>query len=1261
MQPRDLIEILKARSAEQPGRRAFLFLDSHGHEAAELCFGELDRRARSVAAALEARGARGERALLLFPPGLDFVAAFLGCLYAGAVAVPAYPPRPRRSQPRLQAIVRDSRARFVLAPSAIADNAGPLTAGTPELAGSVWLRIEDVSSGAEGWEGPGPAPDAPAFLQYTSGSTSDPRGVVVTHANLAHNEEAIRLGFGQTEDSVVVGWLPLYHDMGLIGNVLQPLYTGATAVLLSPLAFLQRPRLWLETIDRYRGTTSGGPNFAYDLCVRKIGEAEREGLDLSSWRVAFNGAEPVHAETLEQFSSAFAPCGFRREAFFPCYGLAEATLFVSGGDPAGLPVVRAFDGEGLTGHDAVETAPGEAGARPLAGCGRPSPGQRIAVVDPASIALCPPGRIGEIWISGPSVAAGYWGRPEDSERLFRARTAEGDGPFLRTGDLGFLAVDGELFVTGRQKDLIILRGRNYYPQDVERTAARVDPALRPDSGAAFSIERDGAERLVVAHEVERGRADASDLEALAEAVRRAVADEHEVAVEEVVLLRSGTLPKTTSGKVRRQACRAEYLAGTLTVVGRSRLLSGAEEREETVDRFGWVAAEAARVLRLDPGRLAPDRPLTELGLDSLAAVELKAGVEERTGVSLSLAWLLSGVSLASVVEEVLAGGAASRPAEPAVEIGEPLGDHPLSAGQEALWYSDRLAPEAAAYNVAAAVRVEGELDPQALGRALQALSDRHPALRTTFSSRRGKPCQTVHERLAVDFQAGPAARAVAEIPLAEAYVPFEPERDPLWRVRVWPLERGWVLLFALHHGVTDFWSLGILVRELAALYREETGRGAARLAPLPLGYTDFVRWQNRLLAGERGERLWGYWRQQLGGELPALELATDRPRPAVQTYAGFARGLRLSPELADRLRAVSAASGTTLFVTLLTGFQALLARLTGQDEVIIGSPTAGRDAAPFLGVMGYFVNPVALRLEATGDPTWRELLASARAVSLAAFEHRDLPFPLVAERLNPERDPSRSPVFQTMLALQKAQSREERSLAELALGTEEARISLADLELVSVPLEECRAPFDLILMAADTEAGLPLSLQVNRDLFDPVTAERLLQALGNLLRTLAESPDSRISAADLLEAAERRQLLGRIDPRSHSVPEERPGSGAGPLAPDDETGRKVTEIWQELLEVEKVGLHDNFFALGGHSRLLLPLQERLRESFGVALPVVELLKLPTAAALAARLAVGKTPEAPRPPEIPDRGEALRQGRGRLKQRGERQARKAGER
>ncbi|HSN87934.1 MAG TPA: fatty acyl-AMP ligase, partial [Thermoanaerobaculia bacterium] len=347
-EPSTLVSLLRSRARLQPERTAYVFLQDGEAETARLTYGDLDERARAVAARLQQeRGAEpGERALLLFPPGLEFLEAFFGCLYAGVVAVPSYPPRPGREQPRLRSIVEDSRPRFALTTAGIAAKAPVFSEAEPVFAGMRWIVTEEVPSGLAGeWREPEISGETLAFLQYTSGSTADPKGVEVSHGNLLFIEDVIRRAFEQDEESVIVGWLPVYHDMGLIGNVLQPLYLGSTCVLMSPVAFLRRPRRWLEAISCYGGTTSGGPNFAYDLCVDRIPEAERAGLDLSSWRVAFNGAEPVRASTLERFAAAFAPYGFRREAFLPCYGLAEATLLVSGTvHPAGPEVVAFEDG-----------------------------------------------------------------------------------------------------------------------------------------------------------------------------------------------------------------------------------------------------------------------------------------------------------------------------------------------------------------------------------------------------------------------------------------------------------------------------------------------------------------------------------------------------------------------------------------------------------------------------------------------------------------------------------------------------------------------------------------------------------------------------------------------------------------------------------------------------------------------------------------------------------------------------------------------------
>jgi acyl-CoA synthetase (AMP-forming)/AMP-acid ligase II len=574
-----LVALGRERAATHGETPLYTFLPDRGpEEGAQLTCADLDRRARAIAATLQQLGAGGQRALLLYPPGLEFIASFFGCLYAGVVAVPAYPPRSARALPRLLEIARDARPAVALTTAELRTAIGGLAASVPELGALRLIATDEVATGAaEDWRDPGLTGDSLAFLQYTSGSTAAPKGVMVSHGNLLHNEEMIRQAFGQKAESVIVGWLPLYHDMGLIGNVLQPLYLGARCVLMSPIAFLQSPKRWLAAISRYRATTSGGPNFAYDLCVRKVTAADREELDLSSWDTAFNGAEPVRSESLERFAEAFAGCGFQPRAFFPCYGLAEATLFVAGGPgpgaPRTAPRVAAFDRAQLEAGEARPVAaadPANPADRSLVSCGHPWLGQELAIVDPETLAPCRDGRVGEIWVRGESICKGYWKRPEATAETFGGRlageAADAGPAFLRTGDFGFID-GGELFVTGRLKDLIIIRGRNLYPQDIELTVERSHPALRPGCGAAFSVEINGEERLVVVQELERTESAA----VLAEAVRRAVAEEHEAQVQQLVLLRAGSIPKTSSGKIQRRACRAALLGAKLDVMGASAL------------------------------------------------------------------------------------------------------------------------------------------------------------------------------------------------------------------------------------------------------------------------------------------------------------------------------------------------------------------------------------------------------------------------------------------------------------------------------------------------------------------------------------------------------------------------------------------------------------------------------------------------------------------------------------------------------------------
>lgn len=559
-----VIDILRWRAEHQPDRLAYRFLVDGEYEEDIITYKNLDDRARSIAASLQSCSQAGDRALLLFPPGLDFIAAYFGCLYAKVIAVPAYPPHPARLEktlPMILGIVADATPAVVLLTSSLFDVIESQNEISERFGDMNWLVTDRDELQGRSWEQPRIEGNDIAFLQYTSGSTTIPRGVMVSHNNLLHNLGRIENYFGQSSESHSVIWLPLYHDMGLVGGILQPLYSGYPSTLLPHMMFLQKPFRWLQAISRFKATTSGGPNFAFDLCVRKIKPEQRELLDLSMWEVASNGAEQVYDKTLQRFTDFFSTCGFRGEAFLPCYGLAEATLMVTGGPKLRTPVVKHLMRSEFGQKKQIISSVNDENTMTLVGCGQYRTDQDIRIVDVDNLTPCGAGEVGEIWVSGASVARGYWNKPVETAFTFDAHlSTSGEGPFLRTGDLGFMK-DGELYITGRLKDLIIIDGRNYYPHDIERTVEFSHASIRHAGCAAFSIDGDAGEKLVVI--VETGHTADVNADEITRSIRSAVAQNHDLHVSDISFARPGGISRTTSGKIKRYLCKTNYVNGTL--------------------------------------------------------------------------------------------------------------------------------------------------------------------------------------------------------------------------------------------------------------------------------------------------------------------------------------------------------------------------------------------------------------------------------------------------------------------------------------------------------------------------------------------------------------------------------------------------------------------------------------------------------------------------------------------------------------------------
>jgi amino acid adenylation domain-containing protein len=1020
------------RAREMPGSLALRLLGDGEFETEQATYADLHAGTSALASALIGAGAAGQPVLVAHAPGIDFITGLLACWDAGAIAVPCYPPQGRRHRERFEAVLKDSGALLALADAA--DRAAFSQRG---------LKV--VTAGDPGEELPAPRPGV-CLLQYTSGSTSHPKGVKISHANLLHQVRETRKRLAPLDLKSALSWLPPYHDMGLVLKILLSLESGIPLTLMRPEHFIQSPPRWLRAIHRHRAEFSGGPNFAFELCIRAATPELIAGLDLSCWKGAPCGAERIRPETLDRFAEVFAPCGFRREAFLPGYGLAETTLIASAKRPGTAARI----------------------SRGRVSCGPPLDGMEIRIDSS-----------GEILVKGPSIAAGYWS--EDFQP---------PGDWLHTGDLGFLE-DGELFVEGRIKDLLIIDGANHFPDDLEKAAASASESLAASGCAAFSVERDDVEQAIVVQETPL--ADEAAYARLCHDIRAEIGEATGLAIARVLLVRQGMLARTTSGKIRRAATREAFLAGNLRVLHDDGLTSPAADSELTPTETAafHLLCDALREATGKPSPAPADDP-AEYGLGSIEVTRIAATLKERTGISLPVGEFYAARSFGELARRI----AAKTPGTIPVQIpARPDDEEPvLSHSQERMWFLHQLDPDSAAYHVFGALEMIGPLDIAALDRTYRGILTRHEILRSRHGNRNGRPVVHIDPTVpGLEVETEPATDLEQRLKVF-ARTPFDlAEESP---VRALLLPTGpdrHVLALCAHHIVSDGWSIRLLLKELFDGYR-----GIAS-APSP-SYLDYACWHRRWVESGGADHEVAYWKELLAGAEASITLPTDFPRPAKASSDGGAVGARIPAELLAKVVRFAAARRASPFAVFLAAFQLLLRKHGSGPAPVIAVPVANRHHPGSGGIFGTLVNTLPFRLELHDGESFAALVDRVRDATFAMLAAQDAPFERIIEAVQPGRAMDRSPLAQVMFDHQ-----------EIPFAVEWPG------GLTCQPLIAHRgaAQFDLSLLLFALPEYHEVFFEYRTDLFSKATVESLLERFVLLLDEAVTAPDtiaSRISA-----------------------------------------------------------------------------------------------------------------------------------------------------
>lgn len=1094
-----IVDILQKRSLEEPDSTAFTYIDDKD-VATSITYAALYERCTRLSVGLSQQVTQGECVLLFYPSGLDFICALLACFKAGIIAVPLYPPRLNHNVRRIASILQSSKAGTVLTCAKHIDRVSTYIKSCNlvqdiAIIDTNSLRVDSIDY-----------PEASsccdiAFVQYTSGSTDDPKGVMVGHDNVISNLTALVSQTGVNSKDIFVNWLPLFHDLGLINTILLPLYIGAHSVIISPAHFIRRPAAWLELISSYGGTVCGAPNFAYALCVEKaVPEAD---VDLSSWRIAFNAAEPINPETVSHFSEKFSRFGFNPNAHYPSFGMAEATVFISGIKTGEGARIESFDYQQLKIGRAVAATKEKAG-KALVSCGTAPLLHDIKIVDPTSGQPLKEGLVGEIWFSGPSVAKGYLGRQVLTDEIFGARLDDSDKKYLKTGDLGFI-YDGQLYVSGRIKDVMIVNGLNYYPQDVERTAVDACEELRDGYSAAFSYEAKGKECVVLIAEIQAKHRKKLDKDAdfrkeITTKIKEAIFFEHEIHLADLRIVPPNSIPMTSSGKIQRRQCKDLFLQGKFTSVSDKKVMPEAGLPEDS----GSPVTKQLSEIWQQCLKTAPDATVSNSsnffadGGDSISAIRMIAEIESRCEVKLSEDALFLHSNFSDLVKHVEALIQVKGDDNVTITAtGNNKGQ--LSPAQSRLMVINQAMEDKAIFNLPVIVDFPS-INLDVLQNALLLLLKKHEALRTAYETDDGQFIQHVLEAGALSIPVvdlrNLSEKAVANqleiLQNQEAERQFRLELGDLVSIVLVRLPQDAVrLLFTVHHIACDIWSMRLLLRDLNDIYHQlllgteaESKLHNAKAAR----YIDYCQWQRSRLEKDSSmvEALEAYWKSYLQGAPLLLNLPYSYARPKVQTYNGKEIERRLAAETIQAFKICAQVNETTPFVVGLTAYYLLLGLLSNQEDLVVGTDIANRNQASILETVGFFVNQMAMRVSLSGNPTLNTVLERVKQSVVGAHKHQELPFDRLIDILDVPRAADHSPLFQVKFLLS-AMPDDELEKLGAKLEHKESRFS----------------QYDLTLNLESNSLGEYLArIHFNRDLFSQAQANRILSCYLDILQIL---------------------------------------------------------------------------------------------------------------------------------------------------------------